>query len=291
MRYTLFYHSYCSWEYDYITKDLLAGVDMDIVNITTEQIYQSSDRFFESYEGPAILVVSSNHIPFEPLKALVSKLKPAILIHLSDEFGDRKECVEFAKDAKILLRQHWFPHYHMDSIDNVFQIPLGYMTGMFDGRPALDIPKVPLFEREYIWSFVGLIRPNRQRMIDVFRDTFPDRHFIGNGLSSKEMSLIYQNTIFVVNDRGQSSLDCFRIYEAIFTGAISVMVSSKEEFEGSFWYRGDIPPLLYADSWDTVAEKCKELLERPEELVLLQKAQYAWLRGYMERIRSRCFEP
>jgi hypothetical protein len=91
------------------------------------------------------------------------------------------------------------------------------------------------------------------------------------------MFTIYNDSIFVPVGRGNSSIDCFRIYEAILSGSIPVIVCEEEEFIHSFYFNGELPPFLFAKSWDKAIEKCELLLKNSEELIHLQKLNYEWL--------------
>jgi hypothetical protein len=69
------------------------------------------------------------------------------------------------------------------------------------------------------------------------------------------MCKIYSESVFVPCGRGNSSLDCYRLYEASMNGAIPVVVGSKEEIESTFKYEEN-PPWIFAETWNEAVEKC-----------------------------------
>ena len=100
-----------------------------------------------------------------------------------------------------------------------------------------------LLEREYNSSFIGANKSDRGQMKDVLNKHMlrTNIKFVGNNwnindlsYSPRDMFDIYNNSIFVVNGRGNSNLDCYRIYEAIVAGAIPVIVGKQEEINITF---------------------------------------------------------
>ncbi len=55
---------------------------------------------------------------------------------------------------------------------------------------------------------------------------------------------VYNDSIFIPNGRGNFTLDCFRIYEAILSGCIPVIVGKNEELDTIFYYNNDKPPFI-----------------------------------------------
>ena len=100
------------------------------------------------------------------------------------------------------------------------------------------------------------------------------------------MSAIYNSSVFVPNGRGQVSLDCFRLYEAIFAGCIPVIVSTQQEFKKTFSYNGEYPPFLVFPSWREAATKCAKILSDSNKLNEIQRANLIWLRKKIARVRN-----
>ncbi len=135
----------------------------------------------------------------------------------------------------------------IESYNNIIQIPLGYMDNMFCKQYGLDYPKKSIADRKLIWSFVGNPHnPDRILMLDRFKCNFDsDQYFNGFNKTSVEMLDIYNNSVFVPSPRGQNVLDCFRLYEAIFCGAIPIVSGNIDEVNSCFYYGGNKPPFIF----------------------------------------------
>jgi len=92
----------------------------------------------------------------------------------------------------------------------------------------------------------------------------------------QELYEIYSNSIFVINGRGNHSLDCFRIYESICSGAIPVIVASEKEINDTFYYNDYKPFFIYDVSWEKALEQCLFLLKNKEKLQTIQNINLKW---------------
>ena len=115
---------------------------------------------------------------------------------------------------------------------------------MFQNKKGFNLNVKPILERKYTWSFIGTIKQDRLEIIDKFSKQF-NKKFVGNYILPSDMFTIYNDSIFVPVGRGNSSVDCFRIYEAIFSGSIPVIICTNEEFEETFCFNNDIPPFIH----------------------------------------------
>ncbi|AYV86765.1 MAG: hypothetical protein Sylvanvirus8_21 [Sylvanvirus sp.] len=167
-----------SWEEDYILE-LLRPVMKDVNQYEwiVKPIPGPDLRYFTQTSdmiGWCVLAFSSNNVKPENVIALCRCLRPKIIFHLSDEWGQQPEFLKLAKFTHLYLRQHNFAHYPLSSFPNAFQIPLGYMKGMFPRNEPVDMfTKKPIALRKYVWSFVGAMKSDRQEMIDCFANAFP----------------------------------------------------------------------------------------------------------------------
>jgi hypothetical protein len=273
----LIYDNSASWEKDYI-GELFSNINYDIVYL--DDLNLINDNMTNN-----ILVFSSNTYSFKSILNIVLRIKPFIIVHLSDEWGNRPEYTYLAQHTKLLLHQHHFDHYPYGYFNNIYQIPLGYMTNMFNKKYGLDYNKKTLLERKYIWSFIGNIKQDRQEIINKFSNKF-DKKFIGNNMSPSEMADIYNDTIFVPNGKGNIVIDCFRIYEAILTGCIPIIVCDKKEFNERFYYNNDYPPFIYEETWTDAVNKCDYLLNNTEELKNIALTNHKWLQSKINHIKS-----
>lgn len=293
MSITVFYHDGLTWEQDYILNNLLAepfakrACLMRVIN--TNDLLALTQQDFKSSKYN-ILVFSSNLITFDQVLQIIKLMQPRILIHLSDEFGTKPEFNTLGTFVPLVLRQHHFASYPI--VKNVHQIPLGYMTGfpLINNLEKLE----PIKSRRYSWGFIGSIRENRREMIFTFQKSFPDSsdYFLsGGGIKVHDMAEVYRNCKFVLNGRGCVRLDCFRIYEAMLSGAIPVVVGESIELKETFLFDGefDFPPFLCANDWKQAVEKCHLLLksDKEEELQQLQTKNITWIHTHIDRIKKQ----
>lgn len=276
----LIYHERATWEKDYI-KELFNVIDYDI--LTLESI---------SYDDPTIinnciLIFTSNIYTYADILCIILSIKPIIIVHLSDENGNRIEYTNLAKYTKLLLHQYRFNLYihKYNMYNNIIQIPLGYMVDMFSGKKAFNYNRKPLSDRKYVWSFVGAIKQDRQELIDKFSQKFDD-FWVGNNISPQLMLDIYSDSIFVPNGKGNSVIDCFRIYEAILAGSIPIIVCGDDEFKERFYFNNDLPPFVYEKTWDLAVKKCDYLLNNPVELENINHQCYTWLQNKIKSIQQ-----
>lgn len=277
----LIYDSYATWEKDYI-PELFSIINYDFVALETIL-----------YDDPIIinnniLVFSSSAHTYNEIINIVIKIKPKIIVNLSDEFGNRHEYTNLAHYTNLLLQQYHFNSYCCNKYSNIMQIPLGYMTNMFSRKPAFSYISKPISERKYIWSFAGAVKQDRQELIDKFSNEF-DKFWVGNNISPQTMLDIYSDSIFIPNGKGYNVIDCFRIYEAILSGCIPIIVCSDEEFNERFYYNNDLPPFIYEKTWDLAVAKCRYLLNNPCELESVAKLSYIWLENKIKILQKAIY--
>jgi len=276
---TLLYDKNAYWEVDYINL-LLEKCDIKKMHVSVSELIAMND---ESIINNNILVFSTNEYPFNVIYPIVLRIKPLIIIQLSEEWGGRAEYMRLADHTKLYIRQYNKKDYPINK-PNMIQLPLGYMSKMFDSNP-LNSKLIPITERKLTWSFIGRIKSDRQEMIDKFR--IFDNYIIDNNISSDKMTRIYEDSIFVPNGRGNVTLDCFRLYEAVFCGAVPIVVGDEEEINITFWYNNNKPPFIYELSWDNAVIKCRYLLENKDKLKETQDNIFRWLKDYLEDLQIK----
>jgi hypothetical protein len=286
----LIYHKQAFWEIDYITHELCKDVYLLPQFLNTDELLNYDALKLKPY--PTIFAFTSNQISFEDVLRIVININPAIIFYLSDEWGSRKQYMSLANHTKLMLVQYRHNHYEIESYHNIIQIPLGYMDNMFCKQYGLGYPKKSIADRKLLWSFVGNPHnPDRILMLDKFKCNFDtDSYFNGSNKTAGEMLDIYNNSVFVPSPRGQNVLDCFRLYEAIFSGAIPVIAGNTDDINSCFYYGGIKPPFVYCKSWGEAVTTCKKLLEDKEQLEKIQKECYIWLKGQIESIQSRILD-
>lgn len=270
------------WEYDFIHNEILSDYNNKIdYFLTLHQINHLNDTF-------DILVYScrdQNNYPwgimpsYDQILKCVKITKPKIIIQLSDEFyfEDLQEHNQLGNYCELFLRQHHFSNYTYTP--NTINIPLGYGTGI---SPPKLIPNMT--ERYYSWTHVGELKTDRYEMIEHFKNIYP--HYQVCGISKSDMIDLYLNSIFVPCGRGNSSLNCFRLYEASMCGAIPIVVGPKEEIDVTFKYENN-PPWLFFETWDQAFDECLKLLEDPDKLQKIQDEILIWWDNRVSNVRSR----
>jgi hypothetical protein len=220
-----------------------------------------------------VFVFASRAHSYDEILSVVQKIKPKIIVCLSDELivEDLQEFNQLGNYCNLFLRQYHHPQYTYTS--NTIHIPLGYTNGC----------KVFQEPKELNWSFLGEIKADRQEMIDAFRSI--PKHFVGKSLSKDLMCKIYSKSVFVPCGRGNSSLDCFRLYEASMNGSIPVVVGCQDEIECTFKYEEN-PPWIFANTWKEASYKCQMLLETSIDNTQVLE----WWKNRIVRIKTKVLE-
>ena len=161
-------------------------------------------------------------------------------------------------------------------------------------RSSFDISLKPLSLRKISASFVGELKSDRQHMCNIFENlenslikTVRNRWDISAlPVSPKELFDIYSDSIFVLIGRGNVSLDCFRIYEAVVCGALPIIVGSQKEIHNVFFYNNS-PPFLFFDSWEIAIEECKILMRDRKKLDEKQEIITQWWRTTILNLQNK----
>ena len=276
-------HDKCLWEPDYIRYDLLKEFpELTYICLDTKQLLD-----IHTYKdiGPIIFVFSTLKVKFDEIEPIVKYTKPQIIIQCSDEFGNDPRWLTLANDTKLILKQYNHRLLNITNHPKILQIPLGYMKNIFFQKESLEISVKPIKDRLLTWSFCGTVNKDRDEMLTVFKKWLPT-HAHRFNLPPQDMFDIYKNSIFVPNGRGATSLDCFRLYEAILAGAIPVAVGSEEELNTTFSYNGDRPFFVFAKDWIEAVKLCTTLLKSPDLLQKLQEELIAWWKRHILEIRE-----
>ena len=260
------------WETDYVIDTLLPAEYTRVSNFVPSENINFVE---EKYD---IFVYNCRKHSYEQILNVVKKIKPKIIIHLSDEYHyeNLSQYNNLANYCGLFLRQHHHPGFEYEK--NVIQIPLGYCNDA-----GVNGKEIPLISERYLnWSFVGDMKNDRWEMVERFKTI--NNYFTGCFIDKPKMMKIYLNSIFVPNGRGNSSLNCFRLYEASMTGAIPVVVGDKEEIDCTFKYE-ESPPWLFFNSWEQASEECAKLLENIERLQEIQNNILSWWKNRIEKIQ------
>jgi hypothetical protein len=293
-----FYLKNAYWEISFFINEILIdGLVSDTVFFN-----EKNPPFVDSNDiGNNILIVNDSY-SFEKVEKLVKKIKPLMIFHLSDETGSHGHWASLSQHTKYYFRHHY--HNELKKYPNAFQFPLGYGPGYLKSN-SIDIINngsiKSIRERSLEWAFVGTIKYDRHEMCSKFGGVFKNgRCITGNNpwdedtsklvVHPSDMADIYRDAIFAPNGRGNISLDCFRVYEAIVCGAIPVVIGTDEEINRTFWYGGHVPIFVRGSNWDEAVYKCRELMEHMDDLETIQKTNLNWWKqligGYRDMIHD-----
>lgn len=288
-----FYLKNSYWEISFFVNDIFSGLVTDTVFFNEKNpLFVDSDDI-----GNNILVINDTY-SFEKVEKLVKKIKPLMVFHLSDETGSHGHWASLAEHTKYYFRQHI--HNELKKYPNAFQFPLGYGPTYLN-RSSIDIIDSgsikPIRERTIDWAFVGTIKYDRGEMCSRFGQVFKNGRCLTGintweddisklAVQPSDMAEIYRNAIFAPNGRGNISLDCFRLYEAIVCGAIPVVVGTDVEIDRTFWYGGHVPIFVRGSSWDEAVSKCRDLMDNMDDLETIQKTNFNWWKRLIGRYRD-----
>ncbi len=291
----LFYLKCCQWEIDTIHIEILEKMKEKIETIYYEENEILKLLEYEDAVNNCFIVVASIN-DYNDVVQVVEKLKPLCIFHLSDECGLHNHWLNLAQYTKILFRQYNQKN-HVHSYENIVQIPIGYVTNFLSKKNSTELLHKTPQHREYEFSFVGQLKSDRSTMIEKINKNFDKTKMITVNtiwsldqlqVKPEEIHEIYEDTIFVAIGRGGFTLECFRIYEAVVSGAIPVIVySDSDELETIFCFNNNFPPFLFFKSWDDAVFNCKELLKNPTELQNLQIKNLLWWKTMIESIQLK----
>jgi hypothetical protein len=220
---------------------------------------------------------------------VASILKPNVIIFLSDESGTYPNLMKLEKFTRLFLRNYNHPQYNYAS--NNLQLPLGYVSNFLASKSLKKIN-----QRSINCSFIGEQKSDRLEMYNTFKKNMTNTkiEFTNNSWNLENLKWtphqlfeLYNDSIFVINGRGNCSLDCFRIYESTSAGAIPVIVGDPKEIKNTFFYNDNIPPLLFFNSWQQAVESCNSLLENPQQLQEIQNNLQLWWKNILVTLKQK----
>jgi hypothetical protein len=276
--------------YDFLINDIIPKKPNTLFNIdilTFEESINSSkqyDIFIYHCISPERLAHFGYSPTFENVKAAVKRHRPKVIIQLIDEYWFEHNEIHnsLGNYCNLFLRQHRH-HCQLETYtDNTLQLPLGYINNYYTKTKYIKLPE----ERLYNWAWAGNIKSDRQEMINAFLGMPKGVIGINNALRPSEVFDLYNNSIFVPCGRGNDSLECWRNYEAAVSGAIPVIVGTPEEIECTFAFT-DLPPFIYAKTWQQASEYCLQLVNDLDNLYMIQTNIRQWWRKTINNIQNQ----
>ena len=146
-------------------------------------------------------------------------------------------------------------------------------------------------DKKYTWCFAGQIHAqgDRAKMIDSLKKCNGEYHLhvaegwqSGDSLSTEEYKKILEQSIFVPCPRGNTSVDTFRLYEALEVGAIPIV-------EKSDYWRNLLGehPLIETASWGNISNDINMLLENSERMQEHSNKVQSWWNEYKKQLKQK----
>lgn len=219
------------------------------------------------------------------------------VVLLSDEYGTFVDPADYPTGATFVFRNYYYPSQG----SSVKFFPLGYKTGWWVGYDGQTPDRLTAATRPYDWSFVGTVKSDRTVMLNHMTAWSAQcyTHYIGGWNASDSLSTeAYRNillkTLYVPNGTGNSSLDCFRVWEALEAGCIPIVTF---EATGQRFKSCPVPDyfneLVKACGYETpvpfpVVKDWAEVATLPKgaEAEGLRLRCYKWWQGYKKHTQS-----
>ena len=294
----LLYPEESTWELDYIKDitDCICKSDLEIkIEIETYNINNCKlllER--EDIVSNCLFVMTLVFCNINNIEEILKKIQPIVIFSFSDEYGIFQKYNHLEKYTKLFLRQYNHKSYTYSSHN--IQIPLGYVSNFLPSNNNIMVTDIkPINERKVNCSFIGAKKSDREHMCNDFEKNMDNTIivFVNNNWNIEKLPItpnklftLYNNSIFIIIGRGNVSLDCFRIYEAVVAGAIPVIVGGEAEIDITFYYSGCKPPFVYSDTWENAVSVCNNLLQQPELLQEKQDKILEWWANQITNIKN-----
>lgn len=280
---TGYFSTFCSEYEQFITRELFSEEEISITYIDNileiEQVDETFDVFVYRCREPQNYMW--RYVPtYEDVLKCALKYKPKIIIQLADEyyFENLQEHNQLAKICNLFLRQFNYSNY--EYFENTVQIPLGYYND-FEIQNKI-VKKIK--EKNLNWSFIGCEKSDRRECVETF--SVIENNFVhlqqdgvSQQISREQLIDVYLDSIFIPCSRGWTQTETNRIYESLMCGAIPVIVCGEEEYNVVFQFYGNFqekPFFIRENSWIEAVDKCKKLLDTPDELQKIQEYNIKW---------------
>lgn len=291
----IFYTKTSRWEYDLFKNDIFKK---DLYNIKINFILFDNNTEINNNNEHNI-IVTNDRISLNFLENMIKKIKPFIIFHLSDEHARNIKYYNLYSRYNIKLLFHQYNFEKLDYKINNFQIPLGYVSGFLLNKSYINYKQID-YNKKYDFSFIGALKSDRNNMLNKFSNNF-ENNFINVGetnwsnpekqsIKPHELFNIYKDSLFVPIGRGNTSLDCFRLYEAIVAGAIPVICGPVEEINVTFKFNDENPYIITADTWDKAVLLCKELYSDKDKICNIINSNNKWFQEKIINISKKINE-
>lgn len=190
-------------------------------------------------------------------------------IHLSDEqLGDTTRFYSHPMCNFVFRNYH---HPLLTHHKHVVTFGLGYKTGFARTTNPRET------KRYYNWTFAGNSHtPERMECMSPFMKMYPFKVHTtslgfnaSNGLSTDKYRDLMDDSRFVICPIGQGNIDSFRVYEALESGAIPIVVASTkyQPYTPSYWHaifpwmQASTIPMIIHNNWNDAAVTVARILQ------------------------------
>ncbi len=276
MKLTLVWQSKCFAERDWIPRLFQNFIGEQVHNVS-EDICEGN---YDYAPDNCILVASYLHCrPAEYYKKF--RGKNAFLLHLCDETYEGG--YQAYENFRAVFRFYYSGFFNPR---RVLTLPLGFSSG-FETTPTNPIASA----RPYLWSFLGAAnKSSRPEMVRALEPIHPNFTLItdrGNTtrLGKREYEKILRDSIFIPSSMGNVNLDCFRVYEALESGAIPIL--EKRRTLDYFTHLFGKHPLPTFVSWPQAARFLGKIVKDAAALDALQAECMNWWLMYQQNLQLR----
>jgi len=211
----------------------------------------------------------------------ISQTRGVVLYHVGDEWY--RQPTQAYRSFSHVIRNFYHPGLVHPGIS---QLPLGPCR---DTRLA-GAPR-PILERKNIWSFAGYVTSTRAAMMNALEELTPHVGYAIGGVRTvlpllepaRYLELLH-DSMFAPCPMGNVNLECFRLYEALDSGAIPIVETRPwlnyfEKLLGPH-------PLPAVNCWSEAPGLMRALMTDSDALVRKQQEIRDWWINCQDRLRQ-----
>ena len=293
----IFYFNFADWERHFIINDIFdknnfKNYEIKVTNYDNNIDINELNKYDEMYN----FIIFNHSSDFNLSNNILDIIKPIGIFYFSDEWANNNQrWYNLSKKTDLFFYQ--YNHKLYEYSDNCFQIPLGYGKSFLNGENFSNMSFTKIKYRNYDCAFAGQMKSNRKEMVELFKENFKKNHIYvahnnwindKQNIDIKEMYKLYSDSVYILIGRGNASLDCYRIYEAIASGGIPVIMGDDEEIDITFKFNGLGPfKFIKCGNWTEGVNKCKEYLGKKNELQEIQDFNINWFKKNIKFIQDK----